>query len=31
MKFSDNNISFNISFFSQAHFLQDQKITVIQA
>lgn len=31
MKFSDNNISFNISFFSRAHFLQDQKITVIQA
>lgn len=31
MKFSDNNISFNISFFSKAHFLHDQKITVIQA
>lgn len=29
MKFSDTNISFNISFFSQAQFLQDQKIAVI--
>lgn len=26
MKFSNTNISFNISFFPQAHFLQDQKI-----
>lgn len=27
MKISDTSISFNISFFSQAHFLQDQKIS----